>query len=1235
MALKKGIGSISLYGGIYVSVFTDYDMDIFMSPTFNAYYNRGEFIELPNYFYFKLDFSKIPNNIDRLTSSTIFGLLFKNINGDVDITEIDFKMTGETGVSYNVTLNNYENNISKEKNVYYLSDKNDVITSSRSEEYNFGNLPNNMTEGNAYTFRTDIDTFEYPFFDVYQCKKILDYSCGLNSIYDVKSNYNWLFSDNKGLNFNPIVSGGTPISITGMVNTIEGLSVISDVNGVLKIYSDGLTVYNGKHQIMGNGTGLNGYSSATQSVLIVPQPNTTKYYIFNSSVSGVSQGLNYSIADISINNGEGFLINKNSILLNSPITEKLAASTSYNNEDYWIVTHTSGDSKFYSYLLSNSGLTGPVISNVGSIHNDMIGYLKISNDGSKLACALYNQDIIDLFDFDITGGTVTNPITLSGITYNKGPYGLEFSNDSSKLYITDGADTNIYQLDITYTSATEIENSIITITDQALSLGAMQMAPDGRIYVIDKGLGGLHRINETNRKGFYCSYEPMYLSGLSNTQIGLPNAIAGEYNNCSRSVFNNKLDREKYTFNFHFNDDNNVIYNKKLDFRSEIYKYDKSLGVFNDIAVFSSSTFVYSAITNGETNSVNYYCPSGYTITPANDNCQKITTTGATLNGTLVTATTATLFASYGSGGSLFYESVDMTRLPIGDTGINGPFNYNDGTGTTLTYSVVGSGSTLWGVTPNGRLSIAGIDIPASETLGFTHCLDIPNSGTYTLGIAANNLFKLSINGVVLVNADTWWTNFWYWHVFPIELTSGLNIIEMVGIDSGGGGGFAAEIYSATTAQLSAMTTTTQLEPYIVFTSRDKIGDVLDIGTTNGYSCPSGFALNACDNTYTCTKIEETNVITNIINNKSEITFDTNLSVLGEGEFIIKGYYDFPITTFTMGSLNRRSSNYLPSKSYGYNGDTDWYFINLYESEKPIFNNAAGTTSNTPQNGLIVRSQYITSSGQTKFSINGGTPSNNVVVAYNGSVLSTNEYTFTDTLITILSGTTTPVPGDIITYFYLPITSEGTYNPNYKYEGYTVNTITSGVTDNQSITTKIYYNTDKNKYEYYLDSAIGGGDIVFIVNGSTLINNVEYYQSTSNDKRIILETDIYIGDIIEVFYYSRTTFIGSIDTNIINIGWSITNPPISGITGEFILQMSPSGDYDFNTIVYSANTNYVVNQTTYSSNINITGGTIGDSYLYRVKNIKKYQPIIGVEIESINYSDIIPITINSNAINSY
>ena len=194
MSYKKGVGSINLTGGINVSVFTDYNIDILMSPSFNAFYYRGEFIELSNRFYFKLDFSNILNKIERLTTSTIFGLLYNNTNNGVDITEIRFRMTGDTGISSNILLDNYEMVIPVQKRLYYLTDKNNLLYSSRSEENYFGNMPSNMTEYNTYTFRTDIDSFEYPYFDVYQCKKISDYSCGINSIYDVKSNYNWFFS---------------------------------------------------------------------------------------------------------------------------------------------------------------------------------------------------------------------------------------------------------------------------------------------------------------------------------------------------------------------------------------------------------------------------------------------------------------------------------------------------------------------------------------------------------------------------------------------------------------------------------------------------------------------------------------------------------------------------------------------------------------------------------------------------------------------------------------------------------------------------------------------------------------------------------------------------------------------------------------------------------------------------------------------------------------------------------
>ncbi len=55
----------------------------------------------------------------------------------------------------------------------------------------------------------------------------------------------------------------------------------------------------------------------------------------------------------------------------------------------------------------------------------------------------------------------------------------------------------------------------------------------------------------------------------------------------------------------------------------------------------------------------------------------------------------------------------------------------------------------------------------------------------------------------------------------------------------------------------------------------------------------------------------------------------------------------------------------------------------------------------------------------------------------------------------------------------------------------------------------------------------------------------------------------------------------------------------------------------------------------YSTNITITGGTFGDEYIYRIKNEKIYESIMGDIITSVAYSDVLPIKIATNAINSY
>ena len=123
---------------------------------------------------------------------------------------------------------------------------------------------------------------------------------------------NWYFGQGAGINF----SGATPRVLTdGALRTLEGCATISDENGSLLFYTDGITVYQADHSIMENGTGLLGNPSSTQSALIIPQPETSGiYYIFTvdavTQEGDVHDGVNYSIVDFN-SNPNGIVTQKN------------------------------------------------------------------------------------------------------------------------------------------------------------------------------------------------------------------------------------------------------------------------------------------------------------------------------------------------------------------------------------------------------------------------------------------------------------------------------------------------------------------------------------------------------------------------------------------------------------------------------------------------------------------------------------------------------------------------------------------------------------------------------------------------------------------------------------------------------------------------------------------------------------------------------------------------------------
>ena len=99
---------------------------------------------------------------------------------------------------------------------------------------------------------------------------------------------------------------------------------------------------------------------------------------------------------------------------------------------------------------------------------------------------------------------------------------------------------------------------------------------------------------------------------------------------------------------------------------------------------------------------------------------------------------------------------------------------------------------------------------------------------------------------------------FSWWHVFPVTLNPGLNIIEMEGLNFGGPGVFACEIYSGSLATLTAVTTNAALSALTVFSSIDRVGTTFDVGTNGGFSCPPEFSLITCSGAPYCVLIEQT-----------------------------------------------------------------------------------------------------------------------------------------------------------------------------------------------------------------------------------------------------------------------------------------------------------------------------------------------------------------------------------------
>ncbi|TVQ44065.1 MAG: T9SS C-terminal target domain-containing protein [Saprospirales bacterium] len=164
------------------------------------------------------------------------------------------------------------------------------------------------------------------------------------------------------------------------IRASSGKSIMADEDGNLLFYTDGFDVFNREHRIMKNGERTfvmsgellaNAYNNSggvniPDWTIILPSPvGNDEYFLFylgmtddevsRSQVRGT--GLNYSIIDISLDDGLGEVVEKNINLIEMrSIPRSLKGIRHANGRDWWIMVREMLNDRWHVFLLDNKGV---------------------------------------------------------------------------------------------------------------------------------------------------------------------------------------------------------------------------------------------------------------------------------------------------------------------------------------------------------------------------------------------------------------------------------------------------------------------------------------------------------------------------------------------------------------------------------------------------------------------------------------------------------------------------------------------------------------------------------------------------------------------------------------------------------------------------------------------------------------------------------------------------------------
>jgi PKD repeat protein len=391
-------------------------------------------------------------------------------------------------------------------------------------------------------------------------------SFGIQPVLAQKHDYMWPLGLGPGwsdynffLDFNGFDSPRVAIRTDTMSTGTYAASYCS-ANGEILLYSNGLSILNKYGYIVENSQNLNPTITLPEwnnksypggeSGFFLGKPDDPKIVYFISLDFGphpaqqwpymfVGQNLMVATIDITANNGNGKVLEKNKILLSGTLMSP-AACRHANGRDWWIMVSDADKNRHYRVLLYPQGFSTPQTQFIGTKPNPVGGSKSNQTVGNCFSPkGKYYVDINDLlgfsiFEFDRCSGELSNeqridypppsPSYPNYYRYSSGR-GAVFSENEQFFYKTTtyhaisspwipGTKPYLFQFDL---EAENLAASIDTINlvDSAvfhfptnITLGKIlgaELGPDGRIYVVHEG-NSYCTVQYPNLKGRACKF---------------------------------------------------------------------------------------------------------------------------------------------------------------------------------------------------------------------------------------------------------------------------------------------------------------------------------------------------------------------------------------------------------------------------------------------------------------------------------------------------------------------------------------------------------------------------------------------------------------------------------------------------------------------------------------------------------------------------------------------------------